>query len=91
MDLQDVQPEFYSNEEQPPRKVFLRGISPLKVFPPEGDAWRLVACNPCGRQAGGVSRYRRVIASFPLVYRGGRDVHCIVGVLRKSSHTLCRS
>ena len=38
MDLQDVWPEFYSNEEQPPQKVFLRGISPLKVFPPENDA-----------------------------------------------------
>ena len=38
MDLQDVWPEFYSNEEQPPRKVFLRGISPLKVLPPEDDA-----------------------------------------------------
>ena len=38
MDLQDVWPEFYSNEEQPPRKGFLRGISPLKVLPPEDDA-----------------------------------------------------
>ena len=34
MDLQDILPEFYSNKEQPPRKDFLRGISPLKVFPP---------------------------------------------------------
>ena len=52
MDLQDVSPEFYSNEGQPPQKVFLRGISPLKVLPPEDDA-RLVACHPCGCQAGG--------------------------------------
>ena len=37
-DLQDVWPEFYSNEEQPPQKVFLRSISPFKVFPPENDA-----------------------------------------------------
>ena len=37
MDLQDVWPEFYFNEEQPSRKVFLRGISPLKVLPPEDD------------------------------------------------------
>ena len=26
-------------------------------------------------------RYRRVIASLPPVYRWGKDVHCIVGVL----------
>ena len=38
MDLQDVWPEFYSNEEQPPQKVFLICISPLKVFPLENDA-----------------------------------------------------
>ena len=38
MDLQDVKPEFYSNEEQPTQKVFLRGISRLKVFPLEDDA-----------------------------------------------------
>ena len=38
MDLQDVWPELYFNEEQPPRKVFLRGISLLKVLPPEDDA-----------------------------------------------------
>ena len=38
MYIQDVQPEFYSDEEQPPRKVFLGGISPLKVLPPEDDA-----------------------------------------------------
>ena len=56
MDLQDVWPEFYSNEEQPPQKVFLRGISPLKVFPPKNDGRRLVACHPCGCQAGGVLR-----------------------------------
>ena len=71
----------YSNEEQPPRKVFLRGSSPLKVFPPEDDAWRLVACHPCGCQAGGVLRHRFMTASFPLVYRWGRGVHCIVGVV----------
>ena len=39
MDLQDVKPEFYSNKEQPaPEKFHLRGVSPLKVFPPEDDA-----------------------------------------------------
>ena len=53
MDLQNVYPEFYSNEEQLPRKVFLRGISPLKILPPEEDGWRLVAYNPCGCQVGG--------------------------------------
>ena len=36
-------------------------------------------------------RHGHMKASFPLVYRWGRDVHCTVGVLGKSNHTPCRS
>ena len=82
MDLHDVWPEFYSNEEQPPRKVFLRGISSLKVLPPEDDA-------PLRMSSGGCVVawvYDSIIHSG--VNRRGRDVHCVVGVLGKSSHTL---
>ena len=64
-------PEGFSWEVSPLMKFFLRRI----------DAWRLVTCHPCECQAGGVLRYRRVIASFLSVYRWGKDVHCIVGVL----------
>ena len=67
---------FIPTKSNHPGRFFLRGVSPHKVF----DASRL-ACHPCGCQAGGVLRYRRVIASFPPVYRWGKDVHCIVGVL----------
>ena len=67
MDLQDVWPEFYSNEEQPPWKVFLIGISSLKVLPSEDDALRLVASHPCGCQAGGVLRHGYMTASFTRV------------------------
>ena len=37
-------------------------------------------------------RYRYMTASFPLVYRGGRDVHCIVGVLERltTRHISCK-
>ena len=36
-------------------------------------------------------RRRQWRRCHPLVRRRGRDVHCILGVLRKSSHTQCRS
>ena len=39
MNLQDNQPEFYSNNEQPPRKVFLERYLPSEGFPAIG--WRL--------------------------------------------------
>ena len=57
----------YFDEEQPSRKVFLRGISPLKVLPPEDDTWCLVAGHPCGCQAGGVLRHGHMTVSFTRV------------------------
>ena len=39
------------------------------------------------RQTLVVLPHGHITASFPLVYRWGRDVHCIVSVLGKSSHT----
>ena len=49
------------------RKAFLRGISPLKVLPPEDDTWCLVAGHPCGCQAGEVLRHGHMTVSFTRV------------------------
>ena len=55
-----------------PETFFLRGISPLKVSPPQDDARRLVACHPCGCQAGGgVAAERMTVVMFLCYNRRG--------------------